>query len=81
MAPRAPPAGERPPPTPCTHALASCPTNHAGGIFPLMSAHYGYNPAVTSAPLMTTVVDSTVSGRRRAGRALVAAVVPAAGAG
>lgn len=24
---------------------------------PLLSAHLGYNPAVTSAPLMTTVVD------------------------
>lgn len=38
--------------------------NFLGGVFPLMSAHYGYNPAVTSAPLMTTVVDSTVRRRR-----------------
>ena len=33
--------------------------NILGGVFPLMSAHFGYNPAVTSAPLMTTVVDAT----------------------
>lgn len=28
--------------------------NLLGGLFPLLSAKYGYNPAVTSAPLMTT---------------------------
>lgn len=33
--------------------------NVLGGIFPLISAHMGVNPAVTSAPLMTTVVDSS----------------------
>lgn len=33
--------------------------NILGGLFPLLAARFGYNPAVTSAPLMTTVVDST----------------------
>ncbi|EFN54495.1 hypothetical protein CHLNCDRAFT_135185 [Chlorella variabilis] len=33
--------------------------NLLGGVFPLLSSHLGFNPAVTSAPLMTTVVDST----------------------
>ena len=33
--------------------------NILGGVFPLISARLGFNPAVTSAPLMTTVVDST----------------------
>jgi magnesium transporter len=33
--------------------------NILGGIFPLLSAHVGKNPAVVSAPLMTTVVDAT----------------------
>ena len=33
--------------------------NILGGAFPLLSAYFGKNPAVTSAPLMTTVVDAT----------------------
>eukprot|EP00245_Coleochaete_scutata_P009187 TRINITY_DN2967_c0_g1_i1.p1 TRINITY_DN2967_c0_g1~~TRINITY_DN2967_c0_g1_i1.p1 ORF type:complete len:210 (-),score=28.49 TRINITY_DN2967_c0_g1_i1:516-1145(-) len=33
--------------------------NALGGLFPLMAVKLGYNPAVTSAPLMTTVVDSS----------------------
>jgi Mg/Co/Ni transporter MgtE len=33
--------------------------NFLGGVFPLLSAYLGKNPAVTSAPLMTTVVDAT----------------------
>ena len=33
--------------------------NILGGMFPLLATHLGYNPAVTSAPLMTTVVDAT----------------------
>lgn len=33
--------------------------NMLGGVFPLLSAKAGLNPAVTSAPLMTTVVDSS----------------------
>ncbi|GAB4822701.1 hypothetical protein N2152v2_009747 [Parachlorella kessleri] len=33
--------------------------NILGGVFPLLSARFGFNPAVTSAPLMTTVVDSS----------------------
>ena len=33
--------------------------NILGGVFPLISTSLGYNPAVTSAPLMTTVVDCT----------------------
>jgi Mg/Co/Ni transporter MgtE len=39
--------------------IVSCWANLLGGLFPLLSARYGFNPAVTSAPLMTTVVDST----------------------
>jgi Mg/Co/Ni transporter MgtE len=39
--------------------IVSCWANFLGGVFPLMSAHYGFNPAVTSAPLMTTVVDGS----------------------
>ena len=33
--------------------------NLLGGAFPLLSVYFGKNPAVTSAPLMTTVVDAT----------------------
>lgn len=33
--------------------------NTLGALFPLLFSHLGYNPAVTSAPLMTTVVDAT----------------------
>ncbi|KAK3250225.1 hypothetical protein CYMTET_40381 [Cymbomonas tetramitiformis] len=33
--------------------------NCLGGLFPLCATWLGYNPAVTSAPLMTTVVDSS----------------------
>jgi Mg/Co/Ni transporter MgtE len=33
--------------------------NMLGGLFPLVAVYFGYNPAVTSAPLMTTVVDSS----------------------
>ena len=33
--------------------------NMLGGLFPLAAVWFGYNPAVTSAPLMTTVVDSS----------------------
>mmetsp|Transcript_5108 Transcript_5108/g.6941 ORF Transcript_5108/g.6941 Transcript_5108/m.6941 type:complete len:198 (+) Transcript_5108:97-690(+) len=33
--------------------------NLLGGVFPLVAVWFGYNPAVTSAPLMTTVVDSS----------------------
>lgn len=43
----------------CLMQIVSLWANLLGGVFPLLSAHYGYNPAVTSAPLMTTVVDST----------------------
>lgn len=32
--------------------IVSCWANFLGGVFPLLSAHYGFNPAVTSAPLM-----------------------------
>ncbi|KAL4421453.1 hypothetical protein ABPG75_010744 [Micractinium tetrahymenae] len=39
--------------------IVSCWANLLGGVVPLLSSHLGYNPAVTSAPLMTTVVDST----------------------
>lgn len=39
--------------------IVSCWANFLGGVFPLLSAHYGFNPAVTSAPLMTTVVDGS----------------------
>ncbi|PSC68680.1 Magnesium transporter [Micractinium conductrix] len=39
--------------------IVSCWANLLGGVFPLLSAKLGFNPAVTSAPLMTTVVDST----------------------
>eukprot|EP00243_Klebsormidium_subtile_P000562 TRINITY_DN1095_c0_g1_i1.p1 TRINITY_DN1095_c0_g1~~TRINITY_DN1095_c0_g1_i1.p1 ORF type:complete len:209 (+),score=29.77 TRINITY_DN1095_c0_g1_i1:438-1064(+) len=33
--------------------------NALGGLFPLLAVKFGYNPAVTSAPLMTTVADSS----------------------
>lgn len=33
--------------------------NCLGGLFPLLSARFGFNPAVVAAPLMTTVVDSS----------------------
>ena len=33
--------------------------NVLGGLLPLISARCGLNPAVTSAPLMTTIVDSS----------------------
>jgi Mg/Co/Ni transporter MgtE len=33
--------------------------NLLGGVFPLISQRLGFNPAITSAPLMTTVVDSS----------------------
>lgn len=33
--------------------------NLLGGLFPMVAVKLGYNPAVTSAPLMTTVVDSS----------------------
>mmetsp|Transcript_7798 Transcript_7798/g.14741 ORF Transcript_7798/g.14741 Transcript_7798/m.14741 type:complete len:198 (-) Transcript_7798:93-686(-) len=33
--------------------------NMLGGLFPIVAVWLGYNPAVTSAPLMTTVVDSS----------------------
>lgn len=33
--------------------------NVLGGLFPLLVAYMGKNPAVVSAPLMTTVVDAT----------------------
>uniref|UniRef100_A0A061S5Y0 Magnesium transporter n=2 Tax=Tetraselmis sp. GSL018 TaxID=582737 RepID=A0A061S5Y0_9CHLO len=33
--------------------------NVLGAALPILSARLGYNPAVTSAPLMTTIVDST----------------------
>lgn len=33
--------------------------NLLGGLFPLLAVKLGFNPAVVSAPLMTTVVDST----------------------
>jgi Mg/Co/Ni transporter MgtE len=39
--------------------LVSAWANMLGGLLPLMSVYLGYNPAVTSAPLMTTVVDSS----------------------
>ncbi len=39
--------------------IVSCWANFLGGVFPLLSVKLGLNPAVTSAPLMTTVVDST----------------------
>lgn len=39
--------------------IVSCWANLLGGVFPLLSVRFGFNPAVTSAPLMTTVVDST----------------------
>jgi Mg/Co/Ni transporter MgtE len=39
--------------------LVSLWANLLGGLFPLMAVRLGYNPAVTSAPLMTTVVDSS----------------------
>ncbi|KAL6768900.1 MGTE1 [Auxenochlorella protothecoides x Auxenochlorella symbiontica] len=39
--------------------LVSLWANVLGGVFPLLSARFGFNPAVTSAPLMTTVVDSS----------------------
>ena len=32
--------------------IVSCWANFLGGLFPLISSHYGFNPAVTSAPLM-----------------------------
>lgn len=47
-------------PSPPRLQIVSCWANLLGGLFPLLSAHYGYNPAVTSAPLMTTVVDGSV---------------------
>lgn len=40
--------------------LVSLWANLLGGLFPLLAVWMGYNPAVTSAPLMTTVVDSSV---------------------
>lgn len=39
--------------------LVSAWANMLGGLLPLLSVYLGYNPAVTSAPLMTTVVDSS----------------------
>lgn len=42
-----------------TPQLVSLWANVLGGVFPLLSARFGFNPAVTSAPLMTTVVDSS----------------------
>lgn len=33
--------------------------NMLGGVFPLVAVYFGRNPAVVSAPLMTTVVDAT----------------------
>jgi len=39
--------------------LVSLWANLLGGLFPLLAVWMGYNPAVTSAPLMTTVVDSS----------------------
>lgn len=42
-----------------TLQLVSLWANVLGGVFPLLSARFGFNPAVTSAPLMTTVVDSS----------------------
>lgn len=39
--------------------LVSLWANILGGVLPLVSARFGFNPAVTSAPLMTTVVDSS----------------------
>eukprot|EP00898_Chlorokybus_atmophyticus_P004700 jgi/Chlat1/5230/Chrsp33S05079 len=39
--------------------LVSLWANMLGGLFPLLAVKFGYNPAVTSAPLMTTVVDSS----------------------
>jgi Mg/Co/Ni transporter MgtE len=39
--------------------IVSCWANLLGGLFPLLSVQMGLNPAVTSAPLMTTCVDST----------------------
>lgn len=43
----------------CLPQVVSLWANLLGGVFPLLSSHLGFNPAVTSAPLMTTVVDST----------------------
>lgn len=34
-------------------------SNLLGGVFPLLATRLGANPAVTSAPLMTTVVDAS----------------------
>ena len=39
--------------------LVSLWSNLLGALLPLLSAAFGTNPAVTAAPLMTTIVDST----------------------
>lgn len=54
-------AGRPPPPTPSPspHQIVSVWANILGGLFRLVSVHMGLNPAATSAPLMTTVVDSS----------------------
>jgi Mg/Co/Ni transporter MgtE len=39
--------------------LVSLWANMLGGVLPLAATHLGYNPAVTTAPLMTTIVDSS----------------------
>lgn len=39
--------------------LVSLWANLLGGVLPLASQALGFNPAVVSAPLMTTVVDAT----------------------
>ena len=42
--------------------------NLLGGVLPLISAHWGYNPAVVTAPLMTSCIDVRHAGappRRR----------------
>eukprot|EP00899_Mesostigma_viride_P008002 jgi/Mesvir1/17202/Mv07620-RA.1 len=39
--------------------LVSLWANCLGAFFPLAAVKFGYNPAVTSAPLMTTIVDSS----------------------
>jgi len=33
--------------------------NALGGVLPILASRFGQNPAVTSAPLMTTIVDSS----------------------
>uniref|UniRef100_A0A7S3FI68 SLC41A/MgtE integral membrane domain-containing protein n=1 Tax=Haptolina ericina TaxID=156174 RepID=A0A7S3FI68_9EUKA len=39
--------------------LVSLWANFLGAVFPLIAARFNQNPALTSAPLMTTIIDST----------------------